>query len=539
MTAHLSDRKRPLPSPGQQALVALLVASAVIVPAWSWTVSESPDPARPAVGLFGGVAALLLCVAVAVAVHQVAIARNAREHAARVGAGARLLEEEAGRVVDVLLPALSHAVSEGRAVHDVLGEHARPAHPAIDRLSHAVTTRIAGAERRSAEERDTAERIEEQVASLADLDLPLMLLRIRQDRPLAEETLSREFRRVDPVVERLRRRVLGELLAADRRRDTAMLSAADAGARLQAHLTTLLAQLRGLEERYGDRADVFTDLLEVDHNVSRTGRLADGLVVLAGGRSGRRWTRPIEMESILRGAMGRITAYRRVRLHHTGTTAVVGHAAEGVMQALAEVMDNAACFSAHDTDVHVYAQEEDTGVSITVEDSGPGIRHRERRHIESLLAEPRDLSTLPGSRTGLAVVGRLAAAYGLKVSLRPSARGGLGVVMLIPPALLTDVGPRPEAAPAEETFEDEDVGARTHEVAREMSGGGARLGAPAGARPGIEPQDEDIRPSMPWGNGTGLSRGRALAEEVWEHPDRLHPGSDPSPLGDHETAPPW
>ncbi len=111
--------------------------------------------------------------------------------------------------------------------------------------------------------------------------------------------------------------------------------------------------------------------------------------------------------------------------------------------------------------------------------------------------------------------------------------------MLIPPALLTEVGPRPEAAPAEETFEDEDTGARNHEVAREMSGGRTPLGAPAGAQPGIEPRDADTRPSMPWGSGTGLSRGRALAEEVWEHPDRLHPGADPSPLDDHETAPPW
>ncbi|GAA1079639.1 sensor histidine kinase [Nocardiopsis metallicus] len=446
MAVHLSDRKRPLPRPGQQALVALLVTSALVAPAWSWTVIESPEPARPVIALVGGVVGLLLCAAVATAVYQAAVARIARAHSTRVSGGARTLEEEAGWVVDALLPALAHAAREGNPVKTVLSEHPRPTHPTVDRLAHAVATQVADAEQRSAEDRAARTEIENEVIDLANAALPLIVHRVRQDRTIAVEVLNQEFQNVHPPVAHLRRRVLEEILAGERRCATALVSAANSGGRIQAHLTTLLAQLRTLEERYGDRPDIFHDLLAVDHNVARTGRLADAFVVLAQGRSGRRWTRPIVMESILRGAMGRITAFRRVRLHYTSKVAVVGYAAEGVMQALAELMDNAANFSANGTEVHVYVQEEDTGVTITVEDSGLGLRHRERRIAENLIAEPRTLATLPGTRMGLAVVGCLADKYGLTVSFRPSARGGIGVVVLIPPNLITE--PRiPERRP--------------------------------------------------------------------------------------------
>ena len=477
MAAHLSDRKRTHPRPGQQALIALLIAAAIIAPTWSWAVIESPVEIRTTVGLAGGLVAVLLCAAVVTAAHQTAVARNTRAHATRIGAGARTLEEETAWVVDVLLPALAQAVREDRAPQDVLSEHPRPSHPAVDRLAHAVTARIASTESRSTQERMARAEIEDQIAALADVSIPLMRLRIDEDLTTAEETLQQELPAVHPPVAHLRGRVLQRMLAGDRRAERAMITTSECGARIQAHLTTLLAQLRELQERYGDRGDVFADLLEVDHNVSRTGRLADRVVTLAKGRSGRRWTRPIVLESILRGAMGRISAYRRVRLHYTnGRVAVVGYAAEGVMQALAELMDNAANFSALGTEVHVYAEEGDNGVTITVEDSGMGLRHRERAVAESLLTEPRDLSTVPSGRVGLAVVGRLADRYGLRVSLRPSARGGIGVVVLIPPNLLTESRrPRP--------------GPRLGEI-----GSGTSMPAPARPAP-VQARPVSVRPA--------------------------------------------
>jgi anti-sigma regulatory factor (Ser/Thr protein kinase) len=197
----------------------------------------------------------------------------------------------------------------------------------------------------------------------------------------------------------------------------------------------MLAELREMENRYGDDK-VFGDLMELDHRVSQMGRLSDSIALLAGGRSGRRWTKPIPMESILRGAMGRIDAYQRVRLHSTSNAAIAGYAAEGVMHALAELMDNAAAFSAHGSEVHVYVEDEDVGAVVTIEDSGLGMRKRERSRAEVLVSQPHSLATLQGTRLGLAVVGRLASRYGLSVNFRPSSRGGTGVVVMVPRQLI-------------------------------------------------------------------------------------------------------
>jgi anti-sigma regulatory factor (Ser/Thr protein kinase) len=139
--------------------------------------------------------------------------------------------------------------------------------------------------------------------------------------------------------------------------------------------------------------------------------------------------------------MGRIDAYQRIRIHSTSGAAVAGYAAEGVMHALAELMDNATAFSTHGSEVHVYVEDEDVGIVITIEDSGLGMRRRERDRAEGLVTQSLDLSTLPGTRLGLAVVGRVANRYGLTVSFRPSSRGGTGVVVMIPRALITQRRP--------------------------------------------------------------------------------------------------
>jgi signal transduction histidine kinase len=516
MSVHPSDRKRRSLRPGQQALVALFAVTVLAAPAWSWTVAAAHPDARQSVALAVGVAGAALCAAVTAAAYQAAAARAAREHGTRVDATAQTLEREAAHLVDQLLPALAEGLRAGRTAHEVLAEHPQPRHVALHRLTHAVTAELDAARARAAEAQTLRAELEEQIADLDRAGLALMAARVREDRVGAAEALREELPPVHDALARLRAHTLEELLAAARRSASAMEAASASGARIQAHLTSLLAKLRELQDRHGDNPGVFGDLLDIDHGVSRTGRLADGLVVLAGGRSGRRWTRPIVMESILRGAMGRISAYRRVRLHNTSTAAVAGHAAEGVMQALAELMDNAANFSAHGTEVHVYVQEEDTGLSITVEDSGLGMRLRERRLAESLVTEPRDLSTLRGTRTGLAVVGRLADKHGLGVSFRPSARGGTGVVVLVPPHLVTDSQPVP-------------VGPRTgHHPRRSAAPGPAAVAAPgpAFAAP----------PALAASGLPRRRRGQTLAAALREEPDQLSAAPAPSgPGGDPGT----
>ncbi|WP_329369850.1 ATP-binding protein [Streptomyces sp. NBC_00669] len=268
----------------------------------------------------------------------------------------------------------------------------------------------------------------------------------------------------DPRHRRVLEVFTGELANGSRLRAATLAACANAASRVQALTTTMMADLREMENRYDQ--EVLGDLLKLDHATAQTGRLADSIAVLTGGRSGRRWTKPIVMESILRGAIGRISAYQRVRLHSTSKAAVVGHAAEGVMHALAELFDNATRFSPPTETVHIYVEELTTGVVITVEDAGlvmspPALR----RAQHAVSHDPLRLGTLSGTRLGLAVVGGVAGKYGLTVNFRPSSRGGTGVLLLIPQHLITRPREDPEGSAAP------------------RQSGEPRTGAPAGSGP--------------------------------------------------------
>lgn len=234
----------------------------------------------------------------------------------------------------------------------------------------------------------------------------------------------------------------------DSRRISAMAGFAAAAGRMQAMATSMLAELREMEHRHGDPR-VLADLLQLDHRTAQAGRLADSIAVLSGARSGRRWAKPIAMESILRGAMGRVAGYQRVRLRAVADIAIAGHAAEGVMHALAELIDNACKFSPPTTEVHVYAAEVPAGVVVTIEDSGLVMSDSALRRAQATVTSSNrsgrarraaaDLSSLTGTRVGLSVVGHLAGKHGLTVSFRPSAIGGTAVVVVIPRDVTTGV----------------------------------------------------------------------------------------------------
>ncbi|MFF1910457.1 ATP-binding protein [Streptomyces sp. NPDC058239] len=292
----------------------------------------------------------------------------------------------------------------------------------------------------------------------------------------------------------------------DTERSAAVAACANAAGRMQALATSMLADLREMEHRH-PAEDVLGDLLHLDHRTAQAGRLADSIAVLTGARSGRRWAKPIVMESILRGAMGRISGYQRVRLHSTSDVAVAGHAAEGVMHALAELLDNAANFSPPTAEVHVYVEEVPAGIVLTVEDSGLVMSDVQLRRAErAVSAVNQDLTGLSGTRLGLAVVGRLARKHGLTVSFRPSARGGTGALMMLPQELLTRT-PEPAPQPAPRlTSEPRPEPEPTHETA-------ATTATEAVPAPSDSPASETTG-NLPRFGESGLpkrSRGRTLA----------------------------
>jgi signal transduction histidine kinase len=299
---------------------------------------------------------------------------------------------------------------------------------------------VRGGRIRRAEQRLHA--LEEDVHRLAAETLPEAARRVREGA--SAETVLAEFGpRVHGVTKELLLRAIGEIGASERHRSAAMAACANAAGRVQAMATSMLADLRDMEGRHAE--EVLGDLLRLDHSTAQTGRLADSIAVLTGARSGRRWTKPIVMESILRGAMGRIQAYQRVQVHSSSGAAIVGYAAEDVMHALAELMDNATRFSAPSEEVHVYVEELHTGVVVTIEDGGLGMKPQALARAEAAVSitEPLDLAKVPGTRLGLVVVGSLARKHKLQVYFRPSSRGGTGVVVRIPNQLV--IHPREDA----------------------------------------------------------------------------------------------
>ncbi|MFJ9347542.1 sensor histidine kinase [Streptomyces sp. NPDC101237] len=426
-TTHPGDR------PAFRTLVPTLaltaVVSALVVVA---AVLAAPAPVRTPLALGGSATALVLCAAVTWAVHAARAARRARRRLEAVS-------QDVGRLLQ----------QQARTTEEARQEQQR----LIDELA-------------------------EQRSEFTDS--------IEQERRRFQEAGSQELDRYRQENGRL----AAALEQASRERAAAIAAAGNAAGRMQALATATLADLRAMEERHGDE-EVLADLLHLDHRTAQAGRIADSIAVLTGARSGRRWARPISMESILRGAMGRISGYRRVRVHSVSDTAVTGHAAEGVMHALAELLDNAATFSPPTAEVHVYVEEVPAGVIVSVEDSGLVMGDVQLRRAERAVAgDTSELGGLTGTRLGLAVVGRLARKHGLKVSFRPSARGGTGVLMLVPQDLLT----RPVA--------DEPAPATEPEPAE-----------PAPAPHETAPLHESPRPAEDEGGGLPRRRrGRTLAE---------------------------
>ncbi|QFZ75716.1 ATP-binding protein [Streptomyces fagopyri] len=403
MTAPSPSGERPTlrataPAP---LLTAALAALAVV-----GAVATVPNSARVPVAWVTGTAAVLLCAAVVVATRAARTAQLARRRLDTVSQDAdRLLQERARQAEEF----------------------------------HQERTRLA---EESARDRTRAADAAARERTLLTEDFDAERQRLGAD--IAEE----QRRSAELAADRTR--VAEQLRQATSDRAAAISATANAAGRMQALSTAMLADLRAMEEKHSDE-EVLADLLHLDHRTAQAGRLADSVAVLAGARSGRRWARPIVMESILRGAMGRIGGYQRVRMHSSSDAAVAGHAAEGVMHALAELLDNAANFSPPTAEVHVYVEEVPAGVIVSVEDSGLVMGDVQLRRAERAVAgDGAELGGLTGTRLGLAVVGRLARKHGLKVSFRPSARGGTGVLVLIPQDLLSQPQASAPTAPRTE-----------------------------------------------------------------------------------------
>ena len=437
--------------------LAAVLAGAVC----AWVTARAGATDRVPIACFGGAAALLLGVTLTLALLR---SRTAGTHRSRLEA----VRAEAERSVAEQAAAVGQAAGDAQAArHDAWNadserQRAAAAEAAMRTALDAEKARSAALEAEIGQLVAQVDQFVGEAEQLTGQAIPQAVKQLREGVSM-ETVLADAPGHLDETHQQVLRTLVQEVGTSERLRASGMAACANAAGRVQALATSMLADLREMENRHNE--EVLGDLLRLDHGTAQAGRLADSIAVLTGARSGRRWTKPIVMESVLRGAMGRISAYQRVRLHSASTAAVAGYAAEGVMHALAELMDNATTFSPPTEEVHVYVQEMHSGVVVTIEDGGLVMPAATLAKAERLVSEePLDLMTLGGTRLGLAVVGCLARKHGLTVSFRPSSRGGTGVVVLIPQQLIMR-GPGNRLT-----------------TAREAVGGESRRPAPAASR---------------------------------------------------------
>ncbi|MEV7180429.1 sensor histidine kinase [Kitasatospora sp. NPDC093679] len=214
-------------------------------------------------------------------------------------------------------------------------------------------------------------------------------------------------------------------------------------------------QQAGLDEmeRNHDDPVLLEGLLKADHAAAQQARLAQTLAVLCGARAGRHWPEPVALEDVVRGAQSRILPFQRVVVRSRLETAVVGAAAEALIHAVAELLDNATRYSPPSTQVFVTLMPVHNGAVIEIDDAGVGMPEGAVEKAAAALAgggglEVSRLGEVP--QLGLAAVGRLAEQYGFRVTLSsaPSPYGGVRVVLLLPNALLTEPLPHAPAVPS-------------------------------------------------------------------------------------------
>ncbi|MEV6444390.1 nitrate- and nitrite sensing domain-containing protein [Amycolatopsis sp. NPDC051716] len=202
-------------------------------------------------------------------------------------------------------------------------------------------------------------------------------------------------------------------------------------------------------ERDEEDADQLATLFQLDHLATRMRRNNENLMVLSGAEPGRRSGKPVGTTDMLRAAVSEIEQYQRVQVQPPPPARIVGYAASDLMRLVAELLDNAAAFSAPETTVTVASRlGEDGSLHIDILDKGIGMNECEVIEANTRLTEAGSVDLVTSRRMGLFVVGRLASRHRIGVSLH----GGKDIVgvratVVVPAELVMPVTDGPATGP--------------------------------------------------------------------------------------------
>jgi signal transduction histidine kinase len=216
--------------------------------------------------------------------------------------------------------------------------------------------------------------------------------------------------------------------------------------RNQSLLNRQLGLISVLEQRER-QPDVLDDLFQLDHLATRIRRNAESLLVLSGDEPSRLWGRPVPLPEVVRAAAAEVEEYRRVDVQVNDHLEVVGRAVADVAHLLAELIENATTFSPPSRPVLVrshLAVGEPRGFVVSVEDVGIGMSDDELQRANEVLTDAPEVDLRRSTLLGFHVVARLAARYGITVSVAATPGGGVTALVRLPGAL---VGERTATAP--------------------------------------------------------------------------------------------
>ena len=183
-------------------------------------------------------------------------------------------------------------------------------------------------------------------------------------------------------------------------------------------------------------------LFQLDSLATRARRHAENLVILGGQQPGRRWSRPVPLVDVVRGATGETVNYEQVLVRRIPEVSIAADKAADVIHIVAELIDNATSFGPPGSTVELRGEIVGKGLVLEVEDRGLGMPAEQRDELNRQLLEVPDFADMALSadtRLGLFVVGRLAARHEIRVTLRESASyGGTVAVILLPTAVLVE-----------------------------------------------------------------------------------------------------
>jgi signal transduction histidine kinase len=175
-------------------------------------------------------------------------------------------------------------------------------------------------------------------------------------------------------------------------------------------------------------------LARIDHAVTLAGHTVQRLRILANSWPGvqRANCSVLEIIESARGQIPHLDAVEYAFQSETADVLVEGLIVEPVIVALTELLDNATSYSGEKAST--YVQRLRAGIRITVEDSGLGMSPLQLERAERALASGgADVTALAEPFSlGFLVIGRLIHQYNLRVTLSPSASGGVRADLLIP-----------------------------------------------------------------------------------------------------------